>query len=297
MKRNPVFIGLTVVAILLVVFFVSVFTLIGTTKGDFPFVLDRKIAVVNIEGTIKDSRTVIDQLLIFKKDKEIKAIVLRIDSPGGGIGPTQEIYEEVKKIRYKDKKRVLASMGSVAASGGYYIACAAEKIVANPGTITGSIGVIIQFANVEELMRKIGFKSVLIKSGEFKDVMSPFKAMTDEERDILQGVIDSVHNQFIEAVIEGRKLKREDVIQIADGRIFSGEQAKELGLIDSLGTLQDTISMAAEYTGITGEPKVVYPPQRGFSLFDFLFKHLSNRFIDYINNETYRFNYQFVPNQ
>ncbi|MDY6855327.1 MAG: signal peptide peptidase SppA [Thermodesulfobacteriota bacterium] len=297
MKRKPVFIGLIVVAILLVIFFVSIFTLTSTTKGNFSFVTDKKIAVVNIEGTIKDSRTIIDHLLMFKKDEQIKAIVLRIDSPGGGIGPTQEIYEEIKKIRYKDKKRILASMGSVAASGGYYIACAAEKIVANPGTITGSIGVIIQFANVEELMRKIGFKSVLIKSGEFKDVMSPFKAMTNEERNILQGVIDSVHNQFIEAVVNGRKLKREDVIKIADGRIFSGEQAKELGLVDSLGTLQDTISMAAEYTGITGEPKVVYPPQKGFSLFDFLFRHLSNHFIDLINNETHRFNYQFMPNR
>jgi protease-4 len=297
MKRNPVLIGLTVVAILLVVFFVSIFTLTGTTKGGFPFVIDEKIAVVNIEGPIKDSRTVIDQLLMFKKDSEVKAIVLRIDSPGGGIGPTQEIYEEVKKIRNKGNKRVFASMGSVAASGGYYIACAAEKIVANPGTITGSIGVIIEFTNVEELMRKIGLKSVLIKSGEFKDVMSPFKTMTDEEKTMLQGVIDSVHNQFIEAVTSSRKLKREDVVKIADGRIFSGEQAKELGLIDSFGTLQDTISMAAEYTGIKGEPKVVYPPQKGFSLLDFLFKHLSGRFIDYINNETYRFNYQFVPNR
>lgn len=297
MKRNPVLIGLTIVAILLVVFFVSIFTLTGTTEGDFPFVTGEKVAVVNIEGTIKDSRTIIDQLLMFKKDRGVKAIVLRIDSPGGGIGPTQEIYEEVKKIRNKDKKIVLASMGSVAASGGYYIACAAEKIVANPGTIIGSIGVIIEFTNMEELMRKIGLKSVLIKSGEFKDVMSPFKAMTDEERTMLQGVIDSVHNQFIEAVTSGRKLKREDVVKIADGRIFSGEQAKELGLIDSFGTLQDTISMAAEYSGIKGEPNVVYPPQRGFSLLDFLFKHLSNRFMDYINNETYRFNYQFVPNR
>lgn len=293
MKRHPVLLGIIIVGILLVVFFITVFA-ITHTGGDTILAMGDKVAVVNTTGVIKDSTTIIDQLLRFKKDKSVKAIVLRIDSPGGGVGPTQEIYEEVKKIR--GRKKVLVSMGSLAASGGYYIACAADKIIANPGTITGSIGVIIEFGNVEELMKKIGFKSVIIKSGEHKDVMSPFRSITEQEKIILQGVIDSVHSQFIEAVVEGRKLKREDVAKIADGRIFSGEQAKALGLVDALGNLQDTISMASEMAGIKGEPNVIYPPKDRFSILDFLFQRMVTDFINYLENKSCQFNYLLIPN-
>ena len=293
MKRHPVLLGIIIVGILLVVFFITVFA-ITHTGGDTILAMGDKVAVVNTTGVIKDSTTIIDQLLRFKKDKSVKAIVLRIDSPGGGVGPTQEIYEEVKKIR--GRKKVLVSMGSLAASGGYYIACAADKIIANPGTITGSIGVIIEFGNVEELMKKIGFKSVIIKSGEHKDVMSPFRSITEQEKIILQGVIDSVHSQFIEAVVEGRKLKREDVAKIADGRIFSGEQAKALGLVDALGNLQDTISMASEMAGIKGEPNVIYPPKDRFSMLDFLFQRMVTDFINYLENKSCQFNYLLIPN-
>ena len=294
MKRHPVLLGIIIVGILLIVFFIIVFA-ITYTGGNTTLAMGDKIAVVDTKGVIKDSTTIIEQLLRFKKDKSVKAIVLRIDSPGGAVGPTQEIYEEVKKIR--EKKKVLVSMGSLAASGGYYIACAADKIIANPGTITGSIGVIIEFGNIEELMKKIGFKSVIIKSGEYKDVMSPFRGITDQEKTILRGVVDSVHNQFIEAVVEGRKLKREDVAKIADGRIFSGEQAEALGLVDSLGNLQDTISMAAEIAGIKGEPNVIYPPKDRFSILDFLFQRMATDFINYLENKSCQFNYLFVPNR
>ncbi|MEW6614282.1 MAG: signal peptide peptidase SppA [Thermodesulfobacteriota bacterium] len=294
MKRHPVLLGIIIAGILLVVFFIAVFA-ITYTGGDTTLAMGDKVAVVNTKGIIKDSTTIIEQLLRFKKDKSVKAIVLRIDSPGGAVGPTQEIYEEVKKIR--EKKKVLVSMGSLAASGGYYIACAADKIIANPGTITGSIGVIIEFGNIEELMKKIGFKSVIIKSGEYKDVMSPFRGITDQEKIILRGVVDSVHSQFIEAVVEGRKLKREDVAKIADGRIFSGEQAKALGLVDTLGNLQDAISMAAEIAGIKGEPNVIYPPKDRFSILDFLFQRMATDFINYLENKSCQFNYLFVPNR
>ncbi|KAF0122450.1 MAG: protease IV [bacterium] len=294
MKRHPVLLGIIIVGILLIVFFITVFA-ITYTGGNTTLAMGDKVAVVDTKGVIKDSTTIIEQLLRFKKDKSVKAIVLRIDSPGGAVGPTQEIYEEVKKIR--EKKKVLVSMGSLAASGGYYIACAANKIIANPGTITGSIGVIIEFGNIEELMKKIGFKSVIIKSGEYKDVMSPFRSITDQEKTILRGVVDSVHSQFIEAVVEGRKLKREDVAKIADGRIFSGEQAKALGLVDSLGNLQDAISMAAEIAGIKGEPNVIYPPKDRFSILDFLFQRMATDFINYLENKSCQFNYLFVPNR
>ncbi len=290
MKRHPVLVGIVVIGAFLVVFFLSVLLVMHTTGGvNAVFSMGDRIAVVKVKGVIKESKTVIDQLLRFMKDRSVKAIVLRIDSPGGGVGPSQEIYEEVRKIG--DKKKVVVSIGSVAASGGYYIACAADKIVANPGTIIGSIGVIIKFANVEELVKKIGFKSVIIKSGEYKDVMSPFRSVTEQEERMLQEVIDNIHNQFIEAIADGRNLKKEEVTAIADGRIFSGEQAKALGLVDSLGNLQDAISMAAKMVGIKGEPKVVYPPKKKLSILDFILQGTVKAIIDYLKGEGSQFNY------
>ena len=157
-------------------------------------------------------------------------------------------------------------MGSVAASGGYYIACASDRIVANPGTITGSIGVIMEFTNIEELFKKIGIKGVVLKSGEHKDIGSPFREMTPDEKKIVQDVIDNVHQQFIEAVAKGRKMDREKVVQIADGRILTGEQAKQLGLVDEMGNLQDAIDVAAKMVGIVGKPNVIYPKKEVFPL-------------------------------
>jgi len=264
--RRPFLRGCAIVALVFVAFFV----LIGIISrvDDWSLPTGNKVAVLPVTGLIADSESTIEQLRKFSKDDSVKAIVLRINSPGGGVGPSQEIYEEVRKL--KGKKVVVASMGALAASGGYYIACAAQKIYANPGTITGSIGVIMQFVNVKDLIEKIGLKGMVVKSGVFKDIGSPVRDMKPEERELLQGVIDNVHSQFIGAVAEGRKMDREKVAKIADGRIFSGEQAKALGLVDALGNLEDAVAEAGKLAKIEGEPRVVTPPKKKLSILELL---------------------------
>ncbi len=217
--------------------------------------LGSRVALVRIEGPILDSKQVVEEIKEHTKDHSIKAIILRIDSPGGAVAPSQEIYEEVKKAAAA--KKVVVSMGSIAASGGYYIAAPADLIIANPGTLTGSIGVIMEIPNIEGLMSKIGITTEVIKSGKHKDMASAFRKMGVEERELLQGVMDNVHEQFIKAVAAGRKLKVEDVRLIADGRIFSGEQAKTQKLVDELGTLEDAVMKTAQLAGISGEPDLV----------------------------------------
>ncbi len=276
MKKNPVLIGLIAIGIIMVVFVGFIVLLTFMFRREAPsFALGDKVGVVEITGVISDSREAIRGIKAFVADGGVKAIVLRVDSPGGGVGASQEIYREVVKAR--DAKTVVASFGGVAASGGYYVACGAEKIVANPGTITGSIGVVMQFANLEELFKKIGYKGYVIKSGTHKDVGSPFREMTPEEKELLQEVIDTVYQQFVKAVADGRKLPIAEVTAIADGRILSGEQARALGLVDALGNLEDTIDMAAQMAGIKGKPVVVYPRKRRPSLFDYLTEGIAQR--------------------
>jgi len=229
--------------------------------------LGEKVAVVRIEGPIMDSKNTVDEIKSYVKDAAIKALVLRIDSPGGAVAPSQEIYDEVKKAI--QKKKVVVSMGSVAASGGYYIAAPANRIIANPGTLTGSIGVIMEIPNIEGLMNKIGVKTQVIKSGRHKDIASVFRAMDREEKAILQGVLDDVHEQFIKAIADGRKIPFEEVKKIADGRIFTGKQALEARLVDELGTLEDAIAAAGKLAGIKGEPEVVSKKEK-FSIVDIL---------------------------
>ena len=214
-----------------------------------------KVAVIDITGTISRTQTIIDQIHQYRDDQTIKAIVLRINSPGGSVAPVQEIYSELKKL----EKPIVASMGSTAASGGYYIAAIADEILANPGTLTGSIGVIMQFTKLKGLYEKVGLEQQVVKSGKFKDTGSPVRDMTDEERELLQVTLDDVHNQFIDAVFEGRQahLAREEIVTLADGRIFSGQQALEHKLVDQLGNLPDAIDRAGELGGIEGKPKVV----------------------------------------
>lgn len=228
-----------------------------------------RIALIRVEGVIMDAQETVGELRRFSENPSVKAIVLRIDSPGGGVVPSQEIHDEVKRVRVKSNKAVIASMGSVAASGGYYIAVATDRIVANPGTLTGSIGVIMETANVEGLLQKIGVEGVVIKSGKYKDVGSPLRKMSEEERGLLQSVMDDVHKQFIEAVAEGRAIELADAQALADGRIFTGRQAKEAKLVDELGDLEDAIQLAADVVGIEGEPKVV-EPRRRFSIRELL---------------------------
>ncbi|GAB4482980.1 MAG: signal peptide peptidase SppA [Thermodesulfovibrionales bacterium] len=219
-----------------------------------------RLALVTVKGPILDSQETVDELKEYVKDKSVKAIVLRVDSPGGAVAPSQEIYQEVKKAAAK--KKVVVSMGSVAASGGYYISVPASRILANPGTLTGSIGVIMEIPNIEGLMGKIGVKTEVIKAGKHKDMASVFRAMGKEERELLESVLANVHEQFIAAVAEGRKLKPDDLRPIADGRIFTGEQAKAHGLVDELGTVEDAVRIAAEMAGIAGEPEVVTKKDR-----------------------------------
>jgi protease-4 len=287
MRKHPVLLGIIIIGVILGVFLLAILFL-TQFGGDSTFALGDKIAVVDIKGVITSSRDIVEQIDTFKVDDDVKAIILRINSPGGGVGPSQEIYREV--LSAKEKKKVVASMESVAASGGYYVACASDLIVANPGTITGSIGVVMEFSNVEDLLKKIGLRSYVIKSGKHKDIGSPLRKMTPEERSILQGVIDSVHNQFIRAVAKGRDMKEEKVRQIADGRIFSGEQAKELGLVDRLGSLQDAIEIAAELIGVEGEPVVIYPRKK-LSLYELLFKQSLRFLMEEIWQLEYRLSY------
>ncbi len=228
-----------------------------------------RIALIRVEGVILDAQTTVGDLKRFGDNPTVKAIVLRIDSPGGGVVPSQEIHDAVKRVRNKNNKAVVASMGTVAASGGYYIAAATDRIMANPGTLTGSIGVIMEMANVEGLLKKIGVEGVVVKSGRYKDVGSPLRKMSGEERALLQVVMDDVHQQFIQAVADGRSMDVAEVQLLADGRIFTGRQAKDAKLVDELGDLDDAIRLAADLAGIEGEPKVV-EPRRRFSIRELL---------------------------
>jgi protease IV len=225
-----------------------------------------RVALVEIEGLIVDSDRVVKELDDFGDDPTIRAIVVRIQSPGGVVGPTQEIYDTILRISGRGKP-VVASMGSVAASGGYYLAAAATRIVANPGTLTGSIGVIMQLAEIEGLLKKVGVRYEVIKSGRYKDSGSFARAMTPDERAVLQTVLDDMHDQFVTAVAEGRRLGKDRVKALADGRVYSGRMAKDLGLVDALGGLDEAIRMAGEMGGISGKPHVVRA-RRGWRLFD-----------------------------
>jgi len=232
------------------------------------------VGLIRVEGVIVDARQTVGELRRFGESPTVKAIVLRIDSPGGGVVPSQEIHDAVLRVREKHNKAVVASMGTVAASGGYYIAAATDRIIANPGTLTGSIGVIMELANLEGLLKKVGVESIVVKSGRYKDLGSPFRKMNEEDRHILQAVMDDVHTQFIEAVADGRSLDVADVRSLADGRVFTGRQAKDFKLVDDLGDLDDAIRVAADLGGIEGEPKIVEPKRR-FSIRDLLESRLS----------------------
>ena len=266
-------IALGVGAAVLVLFVVTVWLLLLVSDEGLPG--GAKVAVVEVEGIIGagtdrglDTDTLIRTLGEYRDDPAIRAVVLRIDSPGGVVGPTQEIFTAVRRLR-EAKKPVVASLGSVAASGGYYVAVAADRIYANPGTLTGSIGVVMQLANVEGLLKKVGVEYVVIKAGAYKDVGNFARAMTPEERRILQAMLDDVYDQFISAVAEGRGLDPKQVRGFAEGRIYSGRQAQGLKMVDDLGGLEDAIEAAAKIAGLPPKPKVIYPRRR-FSLRDLL---------------------------
>ncbi len=218
---------------------------------------DVNVGVVEVLGEIVDSRKTVEQLDEFRTRDDIKAVIVRVDSPGGAVGPSQEIYDAI--LRLREEKKVVASMGSTAASGGYYISAAADKIYANAGTLTGSIGVIFQLPNVEGLMRWAGVKMTTLTAGDMKDSGSPFRTMTEPERELLEGMLADVHSQFIEAVASGRGLEVDQVKPYADGRVFSGRQAKEWKLVDELGGLDAAARGVLALAEIEGEPELVYP--------------------------------------
>jgi len=247
------------------------------------------VGVVEVKGIILDSQETIRHLRECGKSGRVKAVVLRIDSPGGVVAPSQEIYEEVKKLAAK--KKVVVSMGSLAASGGYYIAAPASMIYANPGTITGSIGVIIKLSNLQELMDKLGVKVTTIKTGTYKDVGSVSRPVTEEDRALLQGVIDSSYSQFVKAVAQGRKLPEEQVRLLADGRIFTGEQALALKLVDRLGNLQDALDEAGRLGGIEGEPPL-FRPKKERKLLDMLVEETASRISGMVRRQGFSLNYE-----
>jgi protease-4 len=259
-------------AIVLLFLFVFIFlagigsALLLSGKGSFSS--GDKVAVLRVEDVIIDSQIYLDSIETISKDDKVKALVVRIDSPGGAVGPSQEIYSELKELGKEIP--IIASIGGVGASGGYYIACAAEKIYANPGAITGSIGVIAQFASYEKLLNWAKIDVEVIKSGKYKDVGSAFREMSDADKEYIQQLIDNVYDQFKSVVATSRNLDTKQIDSVADGKIYTGEQALNLKLIDELGTINDAITVAGNLGGIQGDPEVINFPKKKSKLYDLL---------------------------
>ncbi len=271
MKKSPWLVFFSVIGVLSVLVLAAIAAALYTAFGDHsPSVGSNSVLVLDVKGIIADSRPFIKTLDKYKEDKEIKAIVVRLDSPGGVVGPSQEIYDAILKARTVNKLHVLASFGSLAASGAYYIAAACEKIVTEPGTITGSIGVIMEFANLEGLYHWAKVDRYVVKSGPYKDIGAEFRPMTAQEKAIIQGMIDNVYGQFKKAVAKGRNLPLETVSQLADGRIYSGEQAVKNGLADELGGLQDAVDEAGHLAGVKGKVDMFTPPPKRRHFWDML---------------------------
>ncbi|MFA6989548.1 MAG: signal peptide peptidase SppA [Candidatus Gastranaerophilaceae bacterium] len=252
-------------------------------KLKYTFFEDKRIALIRLEGIIADTSALpvaskISEAIDKVQEKEIKALILRINSPGGTVGASQELFDKIKKLKDHGVK-VVVSMGDVAASGGLYIAVAADKIVANPGTVTGSIGVIIKAGILKELYKKIGLEHDIVKSGKFKDILSDLKHMSKEDQEILQEMVDDTYYQFITAISTERKINIEDVKKFADGRVFTGNQAKQLGIVDETGSLKDAENLAKKLAGIEGEPDIIeIEPQKSF------FQKISKLSLDQVLN-------------
>ena len=260
--------------ILLAVIAIAVALTVGSDEAaEFPF--SDRIQVVDVQGELLESRPILEQLKRYEDSNSIKAILLNIDSPGGGVAVSQEIYAEIKRLREKKDKTIIAYLSSTGASGAYYVACAANKIVANPGTIVGSIGVIAEWVNYADLLEWAKVKDVVFKTGEFKDTGSPSRPLTDNERKYFQGLIDDMYVQFLEAVSAGRKLDLQEVRSIADGRVFTGRDAKERKLIDEIGNFQDAVELTAKLAGISGKPRLLRLNRQRVTLLDVLTTDLS----------------------
>lgn len=294
MRKHPIILGILVLAALGIFSFVLAFgiSFLAADRGLFNF--RDKIAIVNIRGLITEPRNSVDQIKKYAEDQDVKALVVRIDSPGGGVAASQEIYDAILNAR--KKKKVVASMGSVAASGGYYIACAADRIVANPGTVTGSIGAIMHFSNVEELVKKVGLKSSVVKSGKFKDIGSPFRDMTEPEKQLIQDVIDDIYDQFLGAVSASRGIPKDDLRKVADGRILTGRQALKLRLVDENGDLDAAVESAAGLAGIKGKPEIVYSKEKAFNIWKLIADEMSSTMFRKMKEEMSVSGYYFISN-
>lgn len=284
MKKNKI----VLIIVLVVIVYLLLLSLLITRlqKGKISIIKTKAIGVIEVEGMILDAKPIVRQLKTYAKNPFIKAIVLRVNSPGGGVSASQEIYNEIIKTKAKGKK-IVVSMGTVAASGGYYISCPADIIVANPGTLTGSIGVIMQYPMAEELFKKLGIKMEVIKSRQHKDIGSPFRQMTEKEKQLLSEVVTDIYQQFVDVVRENRQLSKEKVLEIADGRIFSGQQAQKLGLVDSLGSYEDAIRISSNLVGIVGEPHIIKERPK-FSLLQRIFSRSLNYLLSPVPMFLYR---------
>lgn len=267
-RRHPFLFFSLVMSAIAGTVIVAVLAALVLGSSDTTFDYGEKVGLVEINGVIVDARSILEQLEQLRKDERVKSLVVRIDSPGGAVGPSQEIYREIQKTRLE--KKVIASLGSVAASGGYYIAAAADGIVASPGTVTGSIGVLMAFTDYRELLGKIGLKPVVIKSGEYKDMGSGARDMTEAERDVLTGLTHQIHEQFIRDVAAGRKMDPATVRAVADGRIFTGETFQAMGFIDRTGNYADAVDWAADLGGITGAVSTLSLEKKPFSFLDYI---------------------------
>ena len=259
--------------LLVITFAAVVLTFSGDDSGQFGF--SDRVQIVDVEGQLVESRPILEQLKRYEDSNSVKAILLNVDSPGGGVAVSQEVYTEIKRLREKKDKIVVAYLSSTGASGAYYISCAANKIVANPGTIVGSIGVIAEWVNYADLLEWAKLKNIVFKTGEFKDTGSPTRPITENERKYFQGLIDDMYVQFVEAVAAGRKLDLQEVRAMADGRVFTGRAAKERKLIDETGNFQDAVDLTAKLAGISGKPRLIRSVRQRVTLLDVLTTDLS----------------------
>lgn len=243
--------------------------IIVIVRGDTGLAWGDRVAVIEVNGLIADDTEYLEQIRRFRRDPSVKGYLVAINSPGGVVGPSQSLYREVKRLR-EDGIPVVATIGAVGASGGYYVALAADSIFALPGSITGSIGVIMEYPEVSALMEKVGVDVQVVKSAEYKDVGSPFRPLSSTDRQILEGLVTDVYHQFVETVVEERKLPVDEARRLADGRIYSGRQALEYGLIDRIGNLQDALAAVGRMAGLGEDPQIVRPPNEEFTLLDLL---------------------------
>lgn len=276
-----VFIGIFGVGIYLILFKFQVKSDYNVVRGSSPYA----IGIINLTGTISSSSNFISLLNHYKHESYVKAVVIRVNSPGGEVAPSQAMYEQLMK--FKKHKKVVVSMGSVAASGAYYVSSAANEIVAEPGTLTGSIGVIMEMPNVYKLMKKVGVSYNYIVSGPYKDIGTPFKEMTPKQRIKLQGVVMNVYGQFVDAVAKGRNLKTIYVKKLANGMVYSGQQALKYHLVDKLGDFEDAINAAKILAGIHGKPTVIYPVKKHPNLFQSVIKRAVKSFVDYVGGKAF----------